>query len=291
MVSIIIPTYNRAHFLKTALDSVLNQSFRDFEVTVIDDGSTDGTQELVRSYREPIKYIPISHSGVSRARNIGIKMAEGEWISFLDSDDYWLPQKLKRQILFLKENPGYRICHTDEIWIKNGIRINQGKKHKRYSGWFFLPSLHLCLISPSTVMIKRDTFDKVGMFNESLEFVEDYDLWLRISCHFPVGYIEEKLVVKVGGHGDQLSKKIEGIEKYRILALENFLLKDALNEGYLREAVEVYKKKCQIYMGGCKKRGRVSELEELKSRMKQVLSKLEKSDFKCCNVKGKREPL
>lgn len=273
MVTIIIPTYNRASVIKRALESVFSQTFANYEVIIVDDGSTDETSSFIRSLNKEVRYISIPHSGVSRARNIGIDFAKGKWISFLDSDDYWLPQKLEKQMLYLNKHTEYKVCHTDEIWIKNGVRINQGKKHKKHEGWFFSPSLNLCLISPSSVVIHESVFNNVGTFDENFEYVEDYELWLRITSRYPIGYIDEKLVVKVGGHKDQLSKRIDGIERHRIYALEKIITTGNLKEDFLKKAVEVYKKKCTIYISGCQKRKKLDEIRELHSRMNRIPSR------------------
>ncbi|UCB47421.1 MAG: glycosyltransferase [Spirochaetota bacterium] len=272
MVSIIIPTYNRISFLKKALDSVFSQTFLSYELIVVDDGSTDGTEDYIHSLARDIHYIKIPHSGVSRARNVGIDSSRCEWIAFLDSDDYWLSEKLEKQLQYLKDHPEYRICHTDEIWIKNGVRINQGKKHKKREGWFFIPSLDLCLISPSSVIIHRNVFQDTGMFDESFDFVEDYELWLRITSKYPIGYIDEKLVVKIGGHSDQLSSHIDGIERYRIRALEKIIKDYTITEDFRNHAALTYKKKCSIYITGCHKRNKLDEIQEIQARMEMVLS-------------------
>ncbi|MBN2322575.1 MAG: glycosyltransferase family 2 protein [Spirochaetes bacterium] len=285
--SVIIPAYNRAGMLQKAVESVLSQSDPPLELIVVDDGSSDGTAQYIDSlesgdlriagpdsetHRITIRCIRIPHSGVSRARNAGIEASRGEWIAFLDSDDYWLPKKLGTQLVYLKKHPDLLICHTDEIWIKNGIRINQGKKHKKKEGWFFIESLDLCLISPSSVMIHRSVFDRVGRFDESFDAVEDYDLWLRITSKYPVGYIDEKLVVKTGGHPDQLSARIDGIEGYRIRALEKCLLDKELRSDFYAEALRVYEKKCGIYQSGCWKRGKEKEAERVRNRMDAVIA-------------------
>jgi len=267
VISVIIPAYNRSLLLKRSINSVYSQTFKDFEIIVVDDGSTDNTSSLIKEYNNKIKYIYITHSGVSKARNVGINSANGEWISFLDSDDYWLPEKLEKQMIYLVKNNRYKICHTDEIWIRNGVRINQGKKHKKYEGWFFYPSLDLCLISPSSILIHREILNEVGLFDESLEYVEDYDLWLRITSRFPIGYLNEKLVVKVGGHEDQLSRKIDGIEKYRIMSLEKLIRSKTLKTFLLKRTIEVYRKKCNIYISGCIKRGKLEEAKDLSSKI------------------------
>jgi glycosyltransferase involved in cell wall biosynthesis len=273
MVSVIIPTYNRAWSIGRAIDSVLAQTVRDFELIVVDDGSTDGTGRYLGTTYPDLRVITIPHSGVSGARNTGIRNAQGKWIAFLDSDDYWMPEKLSEQLSYLALNRRYRICHTDEIWIRNGRRINQGKKHQKTAGWFFAPSLRLCLISPSSVMIERSVFDEVGWFDEEFEYVEDYELWLRITARHPVGYIDRKLVVKTGGHEDQLSRRIEGIERYRIAALEKLLKTVPLSDELLEQAEDMYLRKCQIYRSGCSKRGRTGEAARISAHMDELLKR------------------
>jgi glycosyltransferase involved in cell wall biosynthesis len=270
LISVVIPTFNRAHQLGDALESVRSQSYDNIEIIVVDDGSSDDTASYVRSWQEAIRYIPIVHSGVSAARNRGIAEAAGEWIALLDSDDYWHKNKLERQLRYIQnmhpDNDAaiqYLICHTNEIWIHNGKRINQGKKHEKREGWFFIPSLQRCLISPSSVLIHRSVFEHVGVFDEEFEYVEDYDLWLRITALYPVGYLDEHLTIKRGGHSDQLSKKIDAIERYRLRALEKIVTSGTLRPEFLREALKVYKEKASIYAEGCIKRGRMQEAEEL----------------------------
>jgi len=186
LVSVIIPTYNRALYLKEAIDSVLSQDFCDFELIVVDDGSTDATSDIIDSYNGAFRYICQRHRGVSAARNTGISHAKGTFVAFLDSDDLWLPKKLSAQVDFFREHPEALICQTEEIWIRNGTRVNSKKRHKKYSGDIFEKALPLCIVSPSAVMIKKNLFDLVGLFDESLPVCEDYDLWLRISARYPV---------------------------------------------------------------------------------------------------------
>jgi GT2 family glycosyltransferase len=272
LVSVVIPTYNRVHVLERAIESVLSQTYSNYEIIVVDDGSTDSTKAAIAQSYGNVRLLSIPHSGVSKARNRGIMDADGKWVAFLDSDDYWLPRKLERQMEFLKAYPQYTICHTNEIWIRNGVRINQGKKHRKFMGWFFKPCLHLCLISPSSVIIHKSVFENCGMFDEQFEVVEDYDLWLRITSKYPVGYVNERLVVKTGGHSDQLSKKIEGIEGYRIHALEKLISSGTIHGDFLLSALDVYRNKCRIYMNGCKKRGKHHEMQDLGKRMERVLN-------------------
>jgi len=257
-VSVIIPTYNRGWIIKEAIDSVLAQDYAEFELIVVDDGSTDNTSEILDSYRNVIKVLFQKNKGVSAARNRGIAEASGKFIAFLDSDDLWLPQKLSAQIEFFNQTPNALICQTEEVWIRNGLRVNPKKRHKKLSGMIFKPSLELCLVSPSAVMIQRSLFDRVGEFDETLPACEDYDLWLRISCRFPVHLIDRPLIIKRGGHDDQLSSRA-GLDKFRIKSIEKIIKSGLLSDDQHLAAVKTLKKKCDIYATGCRKRGREEE--------------------------------
>jgi glycosyltransferase involved in cell wall biosynthesis len=257
-VSIIIPTYNRGWIIKEAIDSVLAQDYTEFELIVVDDGSTDHTSGVLDSYGKDIKVLSQKNKGVSAARNRGIAEASGKFIAFLDSDDLWLSQKLSVQIEFFNQRPDALICQTEEVWIRNGLRVNPKKRHKKPSGMIFKPSLELCLVSPSAVMIQRSLFDRVGEFDETLPACEDYDLWLRISCRFPVHLIDAPLIIKRGGHDDQLSKGA-GLDKFRIKSLNKIIESGLLSKTQYRAAVKTLKQKCMIYADGCRKRGREDE--------------------------------
>ena len=167
-VSVVIPTYNRKQWLAEAIDSVLKQKFRDFELLIVDDGSEDGTCEALGRYAGQVGYLYLRHGGVSRARNIGSRICRGDFVAFLDSDDLWQPAKLQRQMEYIREYPDCRICYTDEIWIRRGVRANQGRKHRKYSGWIFEQCLPLCIISPSSALIRRDLLEQSGGFDESM---------------------------------------------------------------------------------------------------------------------------
>lgn len=259
-VSVIIPTYNRAEMVGEAIESVLNQDFSSFELIVIDDGSTDQTSKVLRSFGRRIRSIRQENKGVSAARNLGICHASGEWIAFLDSDDLWLPGKLTAQVDFFRRNPASLICQTQEIWIRNGRRVNPKHRHEKRSGMIFEPSLALCLVSPSAVMIRRSLFDLVGRFDENLPACEDYDLWLRIGRRFPVHLIDRPLIVKRGGHEDQLSQT-PGLDKFRIASLQNLIDSGTLDSDQERAARRMLQKKCRIYANGCRKRNRIPEAD------------------------------
>jgi len=258
LVSIIIPTYNRGWILKDAIDSVLSQKFQDFELIVVDDGSTDNTGDILRIYQDNIIIIRQKNSGVSAARNKGIYRASGSLVAFLDSDDLWLPEKLSAQVAFFNANPDAMICQTEEIWIRNSVRVNPKNRHKKPWGMIFEQSLMLCLVSPSAVMIRRNLFDTVGLFDESLPACEDFDLWLRISCKYPVYLIDTPLIIKRGGHEDQLSRN-PGLDRYRIFSINKMIESNLLSKEQHKEALKILKEKCLIYAGGCIKRGREEE--------------------------------
>jgi glycosyltransferase involved in cell wall biosynthesis len=257
-VSVVIPTHNRAGMVGEAIESVLNQDFPDYEVIVVDDGSTDDTPDILCSFGGRIEVIRQENRGVSAARNRGIHCASGELIAFLDSDDLWLPGKLAAQVEFFQHHPDAVICQTEEIWVRNGRRVNPGFRHKKRSGMIFEPSLALCLVSPSAVMIRRKLFDTVGVFDESLPACEDYDLWLRIGLHHPVHLIDAPLIIKRGGHADQLSGA-PGLDRFRIASLRKLIESGQLDSGPRKAASAMLKEKCLIYANGCFKRNRNEE--------------------------------
>ncbi len=257
-ISIIIPTYNRCWILQDAIDSALSQTFSSREVIVIDDGSTDTTTALLSEYPDNITVIRQENRGVSAARNAGIAAARGKFVAFLDSDDMWMSEKLLRQHAFFISHPEAVICQTDEIWIRNGVRVNPGRRHRKPSGMIFEPSLHLCLVSPSAVMIRKDILENIGGFNETYPACEDYDLWLRIGLYHPVYLIDSPLVIKRGGHDDQLSRN-PGLDRYRILSIVNMLENHALSLQQRQAAVNVLTAKCRIYVQGCLRRGKSDE--------------------------------
>jgi len=276
-ISVIIPTYNRKDALIRAIDSVLSQTYTDFELIIVDDGSTDDTSLMFKdndNENGKIKYIYQENGGVSKARNTGIKFAKGDFIAFLDSDDEWLPKKLEKQVDFLKKNKNIKICHTNEIWIKNGLRINQHNKHKKYGGWIYQKSLYLCLISPSAVIIHKSIFEDVGMFNEEFKAGEDYDLWLRITPYYEIGFLDDFLIKKYGGHEDQLSIQW-GIDTYRILSLENMINNHDLNKEYYDETLSVLTTKLNILYKGFLKYGKVEEAEEYLNKLNHYQSLIE----------------
>ena len=266
-ISVIIPTFNRKETLKRAIQSVVLQSYTPYEIIVIDDGSDDGTKEWLKDNYPNVKYIYQMNSGVSSARNKGIKFARGDWIALLDSDDEWFPSKLKDQANEIELNPAAKFLHTNEIWIRNGVRVNQMKKHKKYGGYIFEKCLDMCRISPSSVLIKKDIFDEIGMFDETLKVCEDYDLWLRFASKYPVHFLDQPLIKKYGGHSDQLSKVDDGIESYRIRSLKKIMNSGILNKKQKTITKDVLVKKMYIYAKGLEKRNKIRELNDTKKNI------------------------
>ena len=271
MISVIVPTYNRVHQLPRALDSILCQSCSPKEIIVVDDGSTDETSALMTSEYPEIVFIQQQNTGVSSARNVGIKRASGDWIAFLDSDDEWLPEKLEIQMKTLYKNPEIKICHTNEIWIRNGKRVNPKKKHEKFGGWIFQKCLPLCCISPSSVIIHKSIFKEIGLFDYSLPVCEDYDLWLRITARNPVLYIEEPFLIKYGGHEDQLSKKYWGMDRFRIKSLEKIISSRVLSDLDENAAKKMLMEKIYIFIQGAQKRGNIKEVKKFKEQYSAFL--------------------
>ncbi len=256
LVSVIIPTYNRLEFLKEAIASVQRQTYAPLEIIVVDDGSNDKTEEKIPYLFPSITFLRQSHQGVSAARNKGIKQAKGSYIAFLDSDDLWLPRKLEEEMNILQANPSLSICYTDEIWIRRGVRVNPMKKHQKHGGWIYPYCLPLCIISPSSVILRREVFDRVGLFDESLPACEDYDLWLRVTARYPVHFIEKHLIVKRGGHEDQLSRAFWGMDRFRVYALTKILEEGTLSPPWKRLTIQELKRKCRILINGFEKRNK-----------------------------------
>lgn len=221
-LSVVIPSYNRYEFLKRALDSVFAQTLLPKEVIVVDDGSEDATPKIQEEFPQ-IKYIFQTNQGVSKARNTGIAASSCEWIAFLDSDDLWGSEKLAKHKLYHALHPKTLMSYTDEIWVRDEKEIRVPQKYQKPQEGLFEKSLSHCIIAPSSVCIHQTVFERVGLFDESLEVCEDYDLWLRIASEYEIGLINEKLIYKYAGHSEQLSFKYWGMDRFRVRALEKLL--------------------------------------------------------------------
>jgi glycosyltransferase involved in cell wall biosynthesis len=252
---------------------VFNQYYELFELIIVDDGSSDHTASLIKGYGSRLQYIFQLNQGASAARNLGLKKAKGEYIAYLDSDDLWDPHKLSIQTRFMDQNPEYALCYTEEIWYRNGIRVNSRNRHRKYSGNIFKRCLPLCIISPSSAMIKRVILEELGGFDEHLPAGEDYDLWLRITCRYPVYLIPFPLITKNGGHPDQLSRRIPNLDKYRSQALTKILVNEKLSSENWKAAWSELVQKCRIYGNGCRKHGRFDEADYFLNLPQKILSR------------------
>ena len=313
LASVIIPTFNRCGLVREAVASACAQRGAEFEIIVVDDGSTDDTaadlgqhfaiavanstssdisrphpdsfdrlrtgslpegegafwarhrtceQEYSkREFGSQIRVIRTENRGVAAARNLGVAASRGELIAFLDSDDLWMPGKLAAQTTFFAARPEAEICQTEEIWIRNGVRVNPCAHHRKPSGDIFEPSLRLCLVSPSAVMLRRELFERVGGFDERLPVCEDYDLWLRIARDTPVWLIDRPLTIKRGGHADQLSRRFWGMDRFRVAALTQLLEQGQLTPPQRQATLSVLTNKCTILAKGAARRGRHAEAE------------------------------
>jgi glycosyltransferase involved in cell wall biosynthesis len=259
-VSIIIPTYNRILSLRKAVDSVFAQSYRKFELLVVDDGSEDGTADMLKKDYPEIAYIRQENRGPAAARNTGVQNSKGELIAFLDSDDWFSENKLAIQVDAMQRNPSYTVSHTNEIWFRNGKILNQKLRHKKNSGNIFVQSLELCAVSMSTVMLRRDIFDRYGLFDEDLPCCEDYDFWLRISADEEFLLVDEPLTLKDGGRDDQVSAQYKtGMDRFRIKAIMKILNSGRLSDEQEKLARQELERKCRIYGNGCIKHGKEDE--------------------------------
>lgn len=252
-ISVVIPTHNRAHTLERALRSVLTQTSEANEILVIDDGSVDNTRELITRQFPQVRLLSQQQRGVSAARNLGIKEAQFDWIALLDSDDEWLANKLETIRQHYHRNRDILLFHSDEIWIRDGVRVNPMKKHQKSGGMIFSHCLPLCVISPSAAVIHRQLFEDVGLFNENLPACEDYDLWLRVCQRFPVHYIDQPLIRKYGGHEDQLSRRFIGMDRFRIRALHDLMQSNTLTPEQAQQTRQMLLNKLRILIKGAYK--------------------------------------
>lgn len=260
-VSVILPTYNRAAVLPRALDSALSQRGPFLEILVADDGSTDATPEALARYAgDPrVRVLPLAHGGVCRARNAAAAAARAPLLAFLDSDDEWLPGKLSAQCDLMRE-AGLSICQTEEIWIRNGVRVNPPAHYVKRGGDLFALSLRHCMITPSSTLMTRELYERTGGFDPEFPACEDFEYWLRIVPDHPVGLIPKPYMVRYGGHADQLSMRYPAQDRFRIRALALLLERDRLDPERRRLALEALEEKLGIYESGCRKRGNAEGL-------------------------------
>jgi glycosyltransferase involved in cell wall biosynthesis len=268
MVSVIIPTFNRVHLLERAINSVLTQTNKNFELIVVDDGSTDNTLSQLPPKFPQVHWITQQNSGVSKARNRGIQQARGQWIALLDSDDVWHPQKLELQVKFIQKTPSILFCHTDEQWIRNGTKVNPPSYLDKTNHQIFIKSLDRCIICPSSVLIHKSILEKTGLFNEELPVCEDYDLWLRLLIGYDIAYLPQKMVTKYGGHNDQLSSQYWGMDRFRVTALENLLNQPNLKEKFKKPIIQTLIQKLDRLAESFAKHNKLKEAEKFRSKSK-----------------------
>jgi glycosyltransferase involved in cell wall biosynthesis len=258
-VSVVIPSFNRRVMVREAVASVLAQRGAAFELIVVDDGSTDGSagelEGVAAEHPGVMRVERREHRGVAAARNRGIALARAPLVAFLDSDDLWSTDKLARQIAYARAHPEYAISQTAEVWMRDGRRVNPGRRHQKRAGDIFIESLHTCLVSPSAVIVRTELIRALGGFDEDLTAAEDYDSWLRVLVSHEVGLLDEPLVTRRAGHPDQLSAATPAIDRFRILALAKVLSDVRLPGAKRAAAAEVMAEKCAIYAKGLRRRG------------------------------------
>ena len=265
-ISVVIPTYNRYELLKRAISSLYAQTYLPQEIIVINDGSTDDTHQIKKDFPNII-YIYQENRGVSSARNVGIKRVQNKWVTFLDSDDEWHPEKLQKQVTFHRGNPEILMSYTDEIWIRDGKEIKIPKKFQKIGRDAFIENLSYCNIAPSSVLMHQKIFEEVGCFDEDLEVCEDYDLWLRIALKFSIGLLDEKLIIKYAGHEDQLSFKHWGMDRFRVIALEKLL---KCKSSRLVEIEDELVKKYRLLLKGALKYSKLEDIQYYTKRLEQL---------------------
>lgn len=272
-VSAIIPTFNRASLLSRAVESVMSQSYADWNLWVVDDGSNDGTAELLNAYSDSrINTLRIPHKGVSAARNAGVRASRGrgDLLAFLDSDDEWLPAKLERQLEYWSQNPHVSLVYSSEIWIRGGRRVNPPKRYGGLSGRILIPSMRACVISPSTAMMKREIFEELGGFDESYPVCEDYDLWLRLCSRHEVGWIPEPLVTRHGGRPDQLSESTPAMDYWRVKAMAHLNETASLSADEHAVLEEEIVRRGRVLLKGYRSRGNRGRFDEVISLIQTV---------------------
>ncbi|BCS54962.1 glycosyltransferase family A protein [Geobacter sp. SVR] len=218
MISVIIPAYNAARYICKAIDSVLAQTWTDFEIIVIDDGSSDNTHLLVQSRYPAVSCFRTVNKGVSHARNYGIAQARGSLIAFLDADDHWLPEKLEKQEALFKKDPSLGLVFTDNFFFdERGISpFTVNKKNRLMRGNVVRNIFLNSYVVTSTVMVRKSVFERVGLFEEGLSVAEDDNMWMRIGMNYGIALVDEKLVMyrmTVGSLSSDFTAVISGVER------------------------------------------------------------------------------
>lgn len=273
LFSVIIPYFERDNLVVEAVRSVLAQSYTNYEIILVDDGSSYMSEPLRQIIeQEPaIVYISQQHSGFpGQVRNVGAAQARGDWLAFLDSDDVWYAQKLQRCKEFIDTNgSACPLIHSRERWVRNGRVVSQRKQRHQRQGDIFVDALKKCIIGPSTTVIRKDIYHKLGGFREDLEIAEDYEFWLRYCNRYRVAYIDEPLVEKRAGHWNQLSTKYDEIEIFRIEGLKDLVDRKVFTLDHQLLATQELGRKCHIYATGAQKRGNLQRALRYKALAEQ----------------------
>ncbi|MCP4696926.1 MAG: glycosyltransferase [Gammaproteobacteria bacterium] len=269
-ISVVIPVYNRAAWIERCLLSVLHQSLVPREVIIVDDGSTDDLNQRLQKFSGRVRLISLSQNqGISHARNCGAAAACGDWLAFLDSDDLWERHKLRNQWRYLQRYPFYQALQSEEVWIRNGVRVNPCRHHAKPEGWIWTPSLARCLVSPSAILLRSELFRKLGWFDENLPACEDYDLWLRMARRYPVGLDPTPSVIKHGGHADQLSHAFPAMDRFRVYALMKALVQEK-EPPRRKKLMEILKKKLSLLAGGARKRAKEAQADRYQALLARL---------------------
>ncbi|MBO8173074.1 MAG: glycosyltransferase [Bacillaceae bacterium] len=240
-VSVIIPTYNRARFIEDAIQSVLNQTYKDYEIIVVDDGSTDDTKDRVIKFGDKVRYIYQENQGPSAARNTGIRYARGEYIAFLDSDDRFLPDKLRKQMKYIRRHPTCRFLYSWFYKIKlkkhrTVKKLIKSKKCKDREQLRYSLLTRQFTIRTSTVLVKKSCFKKVGMFNEDYLYSQDWDMWLRLASRYSAHCLKEPLVEYLSHGKNRSSRKVSDYH--------DEIIRNTMNlYGWDKKAIQQLKKK------------------------------------------------
>ncbi|HVF47851.1 MAG TPA: glycosyltransferase [Pyrinomonadaceae bacterium] len=236
-VSVIIPNYNYAHYLREAIEGVLNQTYPDIEIIVVDDGSTDGSSEILKSYGDRILLILQNNQGVSAARNNGVMSSHGQYVAFLDADDSWLPKKIEREVEQFSLNPKLGLVHVgvrEVDAVGNHIRDRLDGGHGQIADQLLMLATEGILGGGSGFMVPRSVFDEIGGFDTALSTSADWDLFYRISSRYPIGFVPEVLI-NYRVHGANMHGNIEVMERDMTLAFSK-----AFGQGATAHSRKVY---------------------------------------------------
>lgn len=206
MISVITPVFNDEKTIARAVKSILEQSYKDLEIIIVDDGSTDNTRTEIEKFGDKVNYTYQENAGPAAARNTALKQAKGQWIAFLDADDRWLPDKLEKQMSLLQRNPELKWCCVNRYQSDGERKAAFGDENKikkalgerdYFENYFLASADGVCPIITSCLIVRRDIFDKLGGFNTDYLRGQDIDMWWRIAHYYPaIGYSPEPLVIR-----------------------------------------------------------------------------------------------